>query len=347
MLKIHQRGGIWHIRGTVAGRRIRASTGTRDRDTAERIRAETEARAHRQHLYGAGQETTFADAALIYQQAGKSRRYLAPLIRKIGKRRIDSITPGEIRMLAQQLYPNAKPATLNRSVVKPARAVINHAADMGLCRPIKIKRFPEQPVVRQAVDRAWIDAFRAGAIACLQPHVAQRLGTLALLMFQTGARLGEAIKLAPEHLDLAQRIAVLPAELTKTRTERVLYLTQELADEMARLPMRRTHYGRGKRRVFGWADTRGPIVPWHRACTEAGIPYRMRHEAGRHSFATEMIVRQGIDVVTTGKMGGWRDVRVLLGYAHAEGLPEVAERVFGTKLTQRNSLNSTKLRRVK
>lgn len=342
MLRLHQRGGIFHIRGTVAGRRIRQSTGTRDRETAERIRAETESRAHRQSLYGASHETTFADAALIYQQAGKPRRYLAPLIRKLGKRRIESITPGEIKMLAKQLYPDAKAATWNRSVLKPARAVINHAADMGLCHPIKIKRFPEQAVVRHAVDRAWIDAFRAGAHECLKPDLAQRIATLALLMFQTGARLGEAVKLEPDHLLLDQGIAILPGRITKTGADRVLYLTRELTDELRMLPPRRTHWGRGPATVFGWAHTTPVRGPWIRACEAAGIPCRLRHEAGRHSFATEMIVRQGVDVVTTGKMGGWRDVRVLLSYAHAEGLSDVAERVFGDAKPA-----SAKLRRVK
>jgi hypothetical protein len=41
-LKIYRRGPIWHYRGTVAGRRLRGSTGTTDKDVAARIAAERE-----------------------------------------------------------------------------------------------------------------------------------------------------------------------------------------------------------------------------------------------------------------------------------------------------------------
>lgn len=349
MLKLHQRGGIWHIRGTVAGRRIRQSTGTRDRDTAERIRAETEAREHRVALYGPQHEATFADAALLYQQAGKPRRYLAPLIVRLGKRRLDTITGGDLKALARLLYPAAKPATWNRSVIKPARAVINFAAESGLCHPIRVKRFKEAGVIRQAVDRAWIDALRAGAREALSGDVAERISTLALLMFTTGMRLGECVALAPGHLDLPNRRILLPTTITKTDEPRIVWLTQEVADELARLPVKLTHYGRGRPSVFGWSCIRGPQMPWRRACAAAGIPYRLRHEAGRHSFATEMIVRRGIDIKTTAEMGGWKDARVLLGYTHAEDMASVAERVFGagTQVAQSNAQASPKNNRVK
>lgn len=342
MLRLHLRGGIWHIRGTVAGQRIRQSTGTRDTATAEKIRAETEARAHRVALYGPEHETTFADAALLYQQDGKPRRYLAPIIRAIGKRRIDSIAPGELKSLAKKLYPTAKASTLNRSVIKPARAVINHAAELGLCAFIRVKRFPEQDTIRHAVDRAWIDAFRSGADAALSADLAQRIGTAALLMFTTGMRLGELVKITPNHMRLAERLIILSSDITKTDHPRRVYLTQEVADALAALPERITHYGRGEARVFGWADTHGPYVPWRKACTAAGIPYRLRHEAGRHSFATEMIVRRKVDIKTTAEMGGWKDPRVLLGYTHAENMADVAEKVFGTSVTQPDFKNGKK-----
>ena len=48
-----------------------------------------------------------------------------------------------------------------------------------------------------------------------------------------------------------------------------------------------------------------------------------------------MIVRRKDDVVTTARLGNWKDPRVLLErYAHAADLGDVAERIFGAKLTQ-------------
>ena len=43
-----------------------------------------------------------------------------------------------------------------------------------------------------------------------------------------------------------------------------------------------------------------------------------------------MIVRHGIDPMTTAKLGGWASTRMLDRYAHPEGLEGVVDRVFGT-----------------
>ena len=91
---------------------------------------------------------------------------------------------------------------------------------------------------------------------------------------------------------------------------------------------------------------------WTNTCRRAGIPYATHHEAGRHSFATEMIVRRGIDAKTTADLGGWEDPSLLLRrYVHSENLESVAEKVFGrssgTKLAHPSNLSLTKLKKVK
>jgi hypothetical protein len=58
------------------------------------------------------------------------------------------IKPGDIKDLAVKLYPDEKASTRNCSVIRPAAAIINYAAQLGLCHPIKIKIFPEARVVR-------------------------------------------------------------------------------------------------------------------------------------------------------------------------------------------------------
>jgi integrase len=231
------------------------------------------------------------------------------------------ITPGEIKDLACKLYPNAGPATRNRQVIAPARAIINFAAERGLCPPIRVRNLPVPKVPRPAGDREWIDAFRAH---CPSPH----LRTLILFMFVTGARVGEAVKLAPGHLDLETMSARI--QDTKNGDPRTAYLTDELVAELRALEPRRIHYGRGPLRVFGYSDRRSFHALWDRTIEAAGIKRLTPHEAGRHGFGTEMIVRKRVDVATTAEMGGWRDPRVLLEtYAHPENLSDVAEAMFG------------------
>lgn len=48
------------------------------------------------------------------------------------------ITAGAIRQSAITLYPGTSGATMNRQVIVPTQAVINHAADMGLCDGLQV-----------------------------------------------------------------------------------------------------------------------------------------------------------------------------------------------------------------
>jgi integrase len=329
-LEIKWRAGIAQIHGTVAGQRVRESARTRDPDSAERARAEREARLLKAALYGAENEATFADAALLYlaEEHNKPRRYIRRIVAELGKRRLATIKPGDLKDLAKKLYPNAKNATLNRSVIKPARAIINFAHERGLCHPIMVKGFYEALVERPAGDWDWIDQFRASATD-------PRVSVLALFMFVTAARISECLALEPKHMDLQAKTATLPT--SKNGDPRVYYLTDELVEELRKLPPRATHYGRGPLKVFGWAGHQGPDKAWRATCARAGIPYLSPHEAGRHGFGTETVVRKGIDVVTAARLGGWKDPTVLVRrYVHARELGAKAEAILGREKTASN-----------
>jgi integrase len=324
-LTVKWRNGVAYISGTVGGRRIRTSLKTSDAKSAEILCAETEARLLRESVYGKGKEETFADAALKYFKAGRSPRFVAALVTALGRRRLNTIQPGDLKQLAMELYPDAKGATRNRCVLTPAKAIINHAAELGLCHHIRVRSFPVTKVIRHAVDRTWIDAFSAKA--------SKRLAALALFNYTTGARMGDSVRLEPQHFDLDNKRATLGR--TKTGDPRVFYLTDELVEILRVLPPRRVDNGKGPWKVFGYSSTGSAYNQWRKACQAAGIPYHMPHEAGRHSFATDALVRKGLDPVTVAELGGWRDPTVLLRvYGHGENLGAIAEQTFGTKLAQ-------------
>lgn len=325
-LEIKWFNGIAYLHGTVAGKRIRRSAKTRDPELAEICRAETEARLVKASHYGAEKETTYDQAAYLYLKAGNPDRYLTPIIKAFRGRTIATIFPGHIRDLADKLYPDAKNSTKNRSVVKPARAVINWAADRGLCKPLTVQGFEEADVFRDAGDRAWIDQFRAHA-----PN--EWLRVLPLFMFVTAARVGECMAMIPEDLDLDNKRAF--AGVTKNGHPRIYYLTDELVRELRILKPRAVNYGRGELRVFGYSDHHGIRVPWKETCERAGIAHLTPHEAGRHGFATEMIQRKKVDHITAAKLGNWKDSSVMLKrYVKAGNLPQVAEAVFGDDAAQ-------------
>jgi integrase len=75
-LKLFKRGQLWRNRGTVAGRRLRGSTGTTDKARAERIADEKEAEHWKCHLDRPSSILTFANPTLPTQ--GYARRQAVP-----------------------------------------------------------------------------------------------------------------------------------------------------------------------------------------------------------------------------------------------------------------------------
>jgi hypothetical protein len=170
-LKIIWRDGIAYIHGTIDGKRIRKSLGTGDSQIAAARKAEEEARLQRAAIYGIEREATFSEACIPYLETqAPQRHYLRPILKAIGKTKLADIKPGQIRALAKQLYPGCKPQTWNRQVIAPVSAVMNHAHDLGMCAPMRIKRFAaKDEAVKVAIDREWIDRFRTYAVT---PHIA-------------------------------------------------------------------------------------------------------------------------------------------------------------------------------
>ena len=326
-LKLKWRDGVAYIHGTIEGKRIRRSLGTRDPKIAEALKAKEEARLWRAATYGIEHEATFAEACVHYLKAQSPKRnYLVPIIRKIGKQRLANIKPGQIRMLAKELYPQAKPQTWNRQVIAPVCAVINFAHEIGLCHPVRIKRFtPKDEKIKRAVDRAWINRFRAHA----SPHMA----AYALFIHTTAARPSEALLLRPQDLDLDNQMG-LSRIATKNGSFRQFWLTEEMANELKTLPPRKILFGKycGELRLFGWHDGSGVARLWRRTCEAAGLEYVTPYEAGRHSFATEAITRQDRNVVMVAKTGNWKNTATLLkNYAHPEDIKTFVEEVYGAK----------------
>lgn len=299
--------GIWYVVGTFDGKRIRRSLKTRDRKTALEQCALFEAKLWKRHSYGEEAVRTFEEAALHYMQQGGECRYLAKLIRRLKGRTLATLKPGEIRGLATELYPKAGGATKNRQVITPAKAVINHAHDLGWCAPIKIKPFEEaKPTAKKPVDREWLDAFMKQADAMGLPHLAG----IVLFMHDTAARVSEAMRVRGKHVDLAQRVCLL--EKTKTDENVVCALTSELVLRMAQL-----NAGPDDR-VFSYTNRVAVNQRIKSVCKKAGIEYRSSHAAGRHTFATDAIA-DGIDVKSAMEAGRWKSVTIFMGrYVHAD-----------------------------
>lgn len=328
-LQLYRRGAIWHYRGTAARRRLRGTTGTTDKKIAQRIAAEVEAKEWRSHLDGPGAHVTMAQAAISYRNAEKSTRFLERIEDYWKDTRIREITPGAIQQSAIELYPNAKSATRNRQVIVPTQAIINHAAEMGWCSRIQVKRFREETKVKTPATAEWVKTFAVQA----QEDSLQHLAALCLFMFGTGARIGEAVSLTWADLDLNQRSASI--NQTKTGRERSAHLPAPVVAALANIPSNRNP----EDLVFGYAARDSVYQVWKKVIERAQIEELSPH-CCRHGFATTML-RNGIDVKTVAKLGGWKDAGIVLKhYAHAMDDPTITEAIFDTNLAHDNELET-------
>jgi integrase len=317
MLKLYKRDGIWHYAGTVAGRRLRKSTKTADKAIASRLAARAEARAWEGHLSGPEAVLTFAQAAIMYRAAQKSERHLEKIENYWRDRLVKDITAGEIQQSALVLYPNVSGATRNRQVIVPTQAIINHAAKRGLCQRIRVDRFEVMQRVKQPATLEWVERF--------MEHAPPHLGGLALFMFLTGARIGEALALEWQDVDLQKRTALI--RQTKVGSERVAHLPSSLLAALANI---RKESGRS---IFRYTTKAAASKSWRAAVRRSGLPMLSFHSC-RHGFATELL-RAGVDVVTVAKLGGWKTPQhVFETYGHASDDITLTDRIAGKPVTQ-------------
>ncbi len=309
----------WWIDVKVKGReRIRRSSGSPDKATAEKIAAKVEAQEWRREIDGDTATTTFAEAVMDYVADDKNPDFLDKLVKHFKDTPLVKIKAGHIRSACRIIYPHAKPATWNRQVITPARAVINHAAAKDIVPFIKVPNFPVVSTPRRAPDGEWIAKF----IAAAKP----RMGALMLLLRTTGARIGQALDMEWKDFDLARGIAMVPhTDKGKGYPAREVELTPQLVAMLANLDGPRTG------QVFGYKRRGSGLYKAIKAvCAKAGIEYVTTHPAGRRGFFTTMH-RAGVDVKTAAKRGGLASTRLALEiYTDDDESRGLITDVFGT-----------------
>jgi integrase len=354
VLKLKKRKGspFWQITGTVvtpsAAQPVRQSTGTTDYAQACEAASALEARIRRELTYGKENETLFAEAAHDYIEDKQNEGdevcspRLADLIKEVGTRKLASFSSGEVQDIAKKILPNGTASTRNRHGIAPFMAVYNYAVLRNKAPPMKVERFEEKPAKTVSVDRAWIDAFRA---KCADPYVK----AMCRLMFETGMRLGTATGLTRAMINASECSIDVPATLLKNDEDHSFPVTESMLHELQNLPDIKTFNkesgkrdGRGRKRnpdlLFGFSYNSGVYRHWDQACTDAKITYVPPHQAGRHSFATVMLVDNEVDPITVAEIAGWKDPNFMLKkYPHARKakLRAVVERVSGQPVPKR------------
>ena len=231
-LQIRKRQGspFWWLIGTVAGRRIRESTGTCDAKIAHEKCVARENQIHREAIHGRpATRRTFGEVALSYLEHGgphsddtraKVNRLLVFFGRSMAADDVDQLALD--RACAALLRPNPSPATRLRQVISPVRAVLVHGAKRRMCQ------MPAFDIGRASPSRTeWLTP---DEVDRLIDHSAPHLRPLLAFLVGTGARLGEALKLDWRDVDMQHGRATLRGVLrdgtrgTKNGLDRIVDL---------------------------------------------------------------------------------------------------------------------------
>lgn len=303
-LKLYQRpNGIFHIRGTVQGRRVDESARTRVRAEAEQIKARLEADLFTRSVYGDKAVATFAEAVDLYTLAGKPTDHLAPLVSRVGLTPIREIDQAFVDRLAVEMKPDAAPATRIRQIYTPFSAVINFAAPK-LCDPIKLVK-PKGAGKR-------VDFLTPAQAETLLGFLPAHLSRLAAFYLATGCRATEALNLEWRDVSVGgERVVFWNTKMNYSRGVDLQHRARQ------NLPPR------PDKNDFVWLNSEGD--PWHaydgvnlmlgRHCERNGFRHVHCH-LFRHTWATwAYAVTRDLNFLM--QAGGWKSPTMVLRYAHA------------------------------
>lgn len=356
-LKLFKRNEIYWFRGRIeelpSSKYYRQSTGKSSETSARAVLNHFQQREMRLFYSDEDVSLTFADAVLHYKTSPEFAKALIPIVKEIGHLEVSKITPKQVRNLGCKLQPNNATNTWQKRIVSPVRAVINNAHDLGMCSPIRIKAYTDAEWLKQDKWRGkksrvekkagswpWILAFREDA----PPHLA----ALALFMFETGARISQAVAISFDDLRIVKGSVLMPE--AKGIKAQMVRLTPQLYAELEKLEPRYTRRNNGQMilsdKIFGYLRRDSVYKTWKRVCDKAEIDIIMPHAAGRHGFGTEMMVKQGLDAVTVAKVGRWADPQMLFKtYAHPDGAEDKVQEAIRTSRVQAESeLESNRLK---
>lgn len=284
-MSLYKRGAIWWYYIVHQGVRHRASTGYREKADAQRFHDELKAELWKERRGGYIHATLDAWAL----GKGESDRYhVAKLKRLIEDGPLDGLEEKEVAALLPQ-----NPGTFNR-----------YANVLSAAGVIKLKR-KKNPAGRLR----WLTAEEWTA---LRAELPEHWVPMADFAIATGLRRANVFWLEWSQVDMTRRKAWIHPDEAKAGVAIGVPLSEAA---MAVLEAQR---GRSDVWVFPAPDG-NPVVKlktrdWKKIVRAAGIPYCTWHSF-RHTWATWHLMG-GTPLEVLKVLGGWKDLRMVLKYAH-------------------------------
>ncbi len=288
---------FWIARGTIDGIRVERSTGEASKPEARKKLAAIVEEFRAQSTPMDWRGMTFASAVTAYLDNDRDPRFLGRLLEHFQDTRLGDIDNAAMSRAANALYPGRAPATIRRQLYVPVSAIINFLKDEKL-------RAPKGGGAR-TVFMTPEEAERLIRAAVTQPSI--YLAPMITFLVGTGARMGEAIALDGNDINLSARYAILRD--TKNGQERTITLIPRVVAALSRLPTvgeRGRVFRRFDGKMFAERTGRGGHIrnPFAFAVAEAGLASSITPHVCRHTWATwHYAVNR--DPLSLKREGGW------------------------------------------
>jgi integrase len=241
------------------------------------------------------------------------------LVDDLGDKPVAQIDQSDVDRIIKQRFRNHRPGSVQRFLITPLSAVLNHAAKRKWCDRPAFNRPKYKDKRKRWASYEECDRLLAATVSvdkCCAKNVriwqASYLRTLILFLMLTGCRISEALQLDWEDVDMGARWLVFRNTKRDKHGEdqlgedRGVPIHRQLVVALANLPVLADGKRRG--RVFRTADGqpytdrevdgRGGRInkAWNRACKDAGIGDLHIHDM-RHTCATHLVMREVGDAV--------------------------------------------------
>jgi integrase len=290
------RGETWHIQKTIAGCRLRESTGASSREEAERYLAKRILETREVKIFGARQGHTFIEAAAKYLEEGTKASLIddeiqiGHLLPFIGDLSLDRIHQGTLgRFITHRKNQGVKNRTVNYGI-QTVRRILGLAAnewvdenDQTWLAQVPRFRFLPETDRRSPYPLSYEEQDR------LFSELPSYLANAALFKVNTGCRNAEVCSLRWEWEEfipaLNASIFLLPREIVKNREDRVVVLNSEAR--------RAVEVARGQHPEVVFVKTDGsPLYSlygtvWKKARQRAGLPQVRVHDL-KHTFGRRL-----------------------------------------------------------
>ena len=317
MATISKRGDLqWQAKVRAKGHPAQSRTFTLKAD-AERWAKETEIAIERGLFFdrSVGERTTLSSLIERYRAEelpGKRGKHFSSALNQLdaalGQYALSSITS---EMIAK--HRDARLKSVSQSTVKKEINLLSSLIDLaGKEWGIPVAANPclmvKRPVEPKGRDRRLEDGEEDRLIkACQESEAAIELTAIVQTALETGARLGELLKLQWKNVNLTKRTAKLVD--TKNGEDRTIPLSSTAFSTLQSLP--RHIHGR----VFWrWAAADSFNKTWVRTCKRAGIEdlkfHDLRHEAVSRLF------EKGLNPMEAASVSGHKTLAMLKRYTH-------------------------------